>query len=59
MISAGLFWNRSGTRPLVTAETIFCRSGVSEVVETQREEYTETALLTVRCYNNVEKKRSI
>ena len=32
---------------------------VSEVVETQREEYTETALLTVRCYNNVEKKRSI
>src|SRR6202165_4210356 len=32
---------------------------VSDVVETQREEYTETALLTVRCYNNVEKKRSI
>src|SRR5437870_7168338 len=32
---------------------------VSEVVETQREEYTETALPTVRCYNNVEKKRSI
>src|ERR1700749_211753 len=31
---------------------------VSDVVETQREEYTETALLTVRCYNNVEKKRS-
>jgi multiple sugar transport system substrate-binding protein len=31
---------------------------VSEVVETQREEYTETALLTVHCYNNVEKKRS-
>jgi multiple sugar transport system substrate-binding protein len=31
---------------------------VSEVVETQREEYTETALLTVRCYNNIEKKRS-
>src|SRR5947208_6748303 len=31
---------------------------VSEVVETQREEYTETALLTVRCYNDVEKKRS-
>src|SRR6201988_2322288 len=25
---------------------------VSDVVETQREEYTETALLTVRCYNN-------
>ena len=32
---------------------------VSDVVETQREEYTETALLTVRCYNNVEKKRNI
>src|SRR6202521_1426616 len=32
---------------------------VSDVVETQREEYTETALLTVRCYNNVEKERSI
>src|SRR5438034_6556171 len=31
---------------------------VSEVVETQREEYTETALRTVRCYNNAEKKRS-
>src|ERR1700731_780191 len=32
---------------------------VSDVVETQREEYTETALLTVRCYNNVEKVRSV
>jgi multiple sugar transport system substrate-binding protein len=31
---------------------------VSDVVETQREEYTDTALLTVHCYNNVEKKRS-
>jgi multiple sugar transport system substrate-binding protein len=31
---------------------------VSDVVATQREEYTETALLTVHCYNNVEKKRS-
>ena len=31
---------------------------VSDVVETQKEEYTETALLTVHCYNNVEKKRS-
>src|SRR6516164_401641 len=29
---------------------------VSDVVETQREEFTETALLTVHCYNNVEKK---
>ena len=27
MISAGLFWNRSGTTPLVTAETIFWRIG--------------------------------
>src|SRR5215831_18720487 len=27
---------------------------VSDVVETQREESTETALLTVGCYNNVE-----
>jgi multiple sugar transport system substrate-binding protein len=32
---------------------------VNDVVETQKEEYTETALLTVRCYNNVEKKRSV
>jgi multiple sugar transport system substrate-binding protein len=32
---------------------------VSDVVETQREEFTETALLTVRCYNNIEKKRSL
>ena len=31
---------------------------VSDVVETQREEYTDTALLTVSCYNNVQKKRS-
>ena len=31
---------------------------VSDVVETQREEYTDTALLTVRCYNNAERKRS-
>jgi multiple sugar transport system substrate-binding protein len=31
---------------------------VSDIVETQRKEYTETALLTVHCYNNVEKKRS-
>ena len=31
---------------------------VTDVVETQREEYTETALLTAYCYNNVEKKRS-
>jgi multiple sugar transport system substrate-binding protein len=30
---------------------------VTDVVETQREEYTETALLTALCYNNVEKKR--
>src|SRR5215467_8278785 len=31
--------------------------GVSDIVETQRKEYTETALLTVHCYNDVEKKR--
>jgi multiple sugar transport system substrate-binding protein len=31
---------------------------VTDVVETQKEEYTETALLNTFCYNNVEKKRS-
>ena len=31
---------------------------VSDVIATQKEEYTETALLTVRCYNNAEKRRS-
>jgi multiple sugar transport system substrate-binding protein len=31
---------------------------VSDVVETQKEEFTETALLSVYCYNNSEKKRS-
>ncbi len=31
---------------------------MTDVVEPHREEYTDTALLTVRCYNNVEKKRS-
>jgi multiple sugar transport system substrate-binding protein len=31
---------------------------VSDVIATQREEYTETALLSVNCYNSVEKKRS-
>jgi multiple sugar transport system substrate-binding protein len=30
----------------------------SDVVETQKEEYTETALLNTYCYNNVTKKRS-
>jgi multiple sugar transport system substrate-binding protein len=30
---------------------------VSDVVETQREEYTETALLSAYCYNSVEKRR--
>ena len=30
---------------------------VSDIVETQREQYTETALLTAHCYNNVEEKR--
>jgi multiple sugar transport system substrate-binding protein len=32
---------------------------VSDVVETQREEYADTALAPVNCYNNVAKKRSI
>jgi multiple sugar transport system substrate-binding protein len=31
---------------------------VTDVVDTQREEYTDTALLSPYCYNNVEKKRS-
>jgi multiple sugar transport system substrate-binding protein len=31
---------------------------VSDVVESQREEFTETALLSTYCYNNIEKKRA-
>jgi multiple sugar transport system substrate-binding protein len=31
---------------------------VTDVIETQREEYTETALLSANCYNSVEKRRS-
>ena len=31
---------------------------VTDVVETQKSQYTETALLNTYCYNNVEKKRS-
>jgi multiple sugar transport system substrate-binding protein len=31
---------------------------VSDVIETQREEYTETALLSSHCYDSAEKKRS-
>jgi multiple sugar transport system substrate-binding protein len=31
---------------------------VTDVVDTQREEYTDTALLSVHCYNSIEKKRS-
>ena len=31
---------------------------VTDVIETQKEEYTETALLNTYCYNDVEKKRS-
>jgi multiple sugar transport system substrate-binding protein len=31
---------------------------VSDVVETQKDKYTDTALLTARCYNNAEKRRS-
>jgi multiple sugar transport system substrate-binding protein len=32
---------------------------VSDVVETQKEEYTETALLNTYCYNSVTKQRSV
>src|SRR5881227_3854964 len=32
---------------------------VSDVVETQKSQYTQTALLTVNCYNSAEKRRSI
>jgi multiple sugar transport system substrate-binding protein len=52
-----LFWNNPG-------EIIALHAwddklvDVSDVVETQREEFTETALLNVNCYNSVEKKRS-
>jgi multiple sugar transport system substrate-binding protein len=31
---------------------------VTDVVDTQKEEYTETALFNAYCYNNVEKRRS-
>ena len=31
---------------------------VTDVIETQRPQYTRTALLTVNCYNSVEKQRS-
>src|ERR1700737_2438437 len=31
---------------------------VSDVIETQKTQYTRTALLTVNCYNSIEKKRS-
>jgi multiple sugar transport system substrate-binding protein len=31
---------------------------MTDVVETQREEYTETALLNTYCYNSIEKRRS-
>src|SRR6516165_7818728 len=31
---------------------------VTDVVETQKSRYNETALLTAHCYNNVEKRRS-
>src|SRR5438874_5896070 len=31
---------------------------VTDVIETQKPQYTRTALLTVNCYNGVEKKRS-
>jgi multiple sugar transport system substrate-binding protein len=31
---------------------------VTDVIETQKSQYTRTALLTVNCYNSIEKKRS-
>ena len=31
---------------------------VSDVIDTQKEEFSETALLTAYCYNNVKKQRS-
>jgi len=31
---------------------------LSDIVDTQREEYTDTALLSAYCYNNVTKRRS-
>jgi len=31
---------------------------VTDIVETQREEFTDAALLSARCYNSIEKKRS-
>ena len=31
---------------------------VSDVIDTQKEEFTETALLTAYCYNNIKKERS-
>jgi multiple sugar transport system substrate-binding protein len=44
------------------AITLFAWDGklidVTDVVDTQKEEYTETALLSAFCYNSVEKKRS-
>lgn len=44
------------------AITLFAWDGklvdVTDVVDTQREEYTETALLSAYCYNSKEKKRS-
>jgi multiple sugar transport system substrate-binding protein len=32
---------------------------LTDVIETQKSQYTETALLTVNCYNSVEKRRSV
>jgi len=32
---------------------------VTDVIETQKSQYTETALLTVNCYNSVKKRRSV
>jgi len=32
---------------------------LTDVIETQKSQYTETALLTVNCYNSVKKRRSV
>src|SRR5215472_6448116 len=44
-----LFQNNAGDDKLVD---------VTDVIETQEKEFTETALLSTNCYNSVEKKRS-
>ena len=52
-----LFWNNPGEIIALFAWEDKLVD-VSDVVETQKEEYTETALTNTFCYNSVEKKRS-